>query len=70
MPVNKQNIEVSFTKGINQKLDDKQTLTSDLLKCENRVFTKQGELSKRKGYTALTTKDCDGNSITDPKIYL
>jgi hypothetical protein len=67
MALQKSNVDVSFEKGINQKKDSKQTLSSDLLKCENRVFTKQGALSKRKGYTAITTKDCDGNSITDLK---
>jgi len=67
MSVNKELINVTFTKGINQKLDDKVTLSADLLKCENRIFTKQGSLEKRNGYTTITNKDCDGNTLTDLK---
>jgi hypothetical protein len=67
MPISKSTIPIVFTKGINQKLEDKQTLAADLIKCENRVFTKQGVLTKRNGYDSISAKDCDGLTITDLK---
>jgi len=67
MTLSKQNIDVVFSKGINSKLDEKSTLTTDLITMENRVFTKKGALSKRNGYDRISAKDCNGNAITDLK---
>jgi len=67
MALQKRNFDVVFTKGINTKLDDKLTIASDLLTLENRVFSKQGALTKRNGYTALTNDDATGSAITNLK---
>lgn len=64
MALNKTQVPIVFTKGINQKTDNKQTLTADLIKCENRVFEKTGSVAKRKGYNKLSNKDTEGNTIS------
>ena len=58
MSLSKAKVEVLFTKGVNNKSDDKTVLNSDLLALENRVFTKYAALDKRYGYTQLGNKDC------------
>jgi hypothetical protein len=42
MALAKQTIDVSFTKGINTKTDEKIVMAAELLELENAVFTKFG----------------------------
>ena len=65
MALNTRNIDIVFTEGINQKLDNKSTDLAVLLTLENRVFTKVGSLNKRFGYTEISELDCDNVAITD-----
>lgn len=66
MTLTKTKLDITFSKGVNDKLDTKTTLNADLLALENRVFNKFGALDKRKGFTALSSLSC-GVSLTDFK---
>lgn len=65
MALNKQRIDIRFDKGVNTKLDNKSTIGADLLKLENRVFSKIGTLNKRNGYSPITVEDNSSNTITN-----
>lgn len=61
--LNKQNIPVSFTQGIDTKSDPKQVMMGSLLELENGVFTKSGAINKRYGYDALGT-NIEGSTVS------
>jgi hypothetical protein len=51
--INKQSIDVSFSKGLDTKTDPKRVPTGNFLSLENTIFDKGGLLQKRNGYSAL-----------------
>ncbi len=53
MPLQKQNLNVSFSKGIDTKTDSKQVVPGKLLVLENGVFTAPGKIIKRNGHVKL-----------------
>jgi hypothetical protein len=53
MALQKQQVPVSFSGGIDTKTDDKQVLATKLLELENGIFTKKGKIQKRHGYDLL-----------------
>jgi hypothetical protein len=59
------NININFAQGLDTKNDPKQLSTGKFLKLENSVFTTGGRLSKRNGYSLLTTLPS-----TSPASYL
>ena len=65
MPLNKTKVDVVFDRGLNNKIDSKLTLGADLLTLNNRVFTKAGALSKRKGFSNLSNTDCFDTTISN-----
>ncbi len=61
MSLQKQNVPISFAKGLDTKTDPKQIAIGNFLELQNTVFDKLGQLTKRNGYSKLTSLD-DGNS--------
>lgn len=55
MPLNKQTVNINFSKGIETKADDKQLPIDSFLALHNSVFTKTGRLTKRNGFSNITT---------------
>lgn len=55
MALNKQNVSVPFGQGIDTKTDPRQTVPGKLEVLQNSKFTQGLELSKRNGYSLLTT---------------
>lgn len=65
MALQKQNVSVPFTKGLDLKTDPKQVVPGKLLLLENGVFTSPGRIQKRNGYAAfLKTISGTTNSIS------
>jgi hypothetical protein len=64
MPLQKQNIPISFVQGIETKSDRKQVLPGRLLRLENGRFTSIGQIIKRDGYGALGSAIETGGSIS------
>lgn len=64
MALNKNNVDIIFTEGVNNKTDNKLTLNSSLLALENRRFIKTGALDKRLGFNPLSSSDCNETPIT------
>lgn len=62
MALNKTQIPLSFTGGIDTKTDDKQVLPTKLLELENGVFSKKGSIQKRHGYDILKKFIIDDSS--------
>jgi len=54
MPIQKQNLNISFQQGLDTKTDPWQVETGKFLSLQNQVFTKGGRLTKRNGYQQLT----------------
>ena len=46
-------LPIRFSGGVETKQDDKGVATTQLLRCENRIFTKAVSLAKRQGYASL-----------------
>lgn len=67
MALRKQNIPVSFDKGINTKTDEKQLQAGQLSVLENGVFETIGKLSVRNGYDALVNETLGGSSISNAR---
>lgn len=61
-------IPITFTSGVETKSDPKTVLPAKLLRLENAVFTKPGQVAKRNGYTALGTAISDGSTLTAPQM--
>lgn len=58
MPLQKQNIDISFAKGIDTKTDSRQQkLNGQLVELENVVFTQGLQFNKRNGYDKLASLD-------------
>ena len=63
MPLQKQNISVSFNGGLQQKTDAFQLQPNNMLLLENARFIKSGQVNKRTGFTSLTNQVVDGTNI-------
>ena len=63
MPLNKQNVSLPLSMGIDTKTDDKQQPAGTLNVLENAVFDEPGKLKKRNGYDKVDLKDTTGASI-------
>lgn len=61
MPLNKQNVSISFAQGLDTKVDPKQVVPGKLLELENVVFTTGMEFNKRNGYGKLAKLDAGVN---------
>lgn len=61
-------IPIKFGQGVDSKSDPKAVPAGKMLRLENAVFTKPNQISKRNGYTALSTTVAGGAAITAPKI--
>lgn len=55
MPVQKQQVSVNFQKGLDTKSDPWQVPIGNFLELENSVFTKQGLLQKRNGFSEIAS---------------
>ncbi len=55
MALQKQNLPINFSQGLDTKTDDKQIPPGKFLSLVNSVFTKAGLLSKRNGYGSLAS---------------
>ena len=53
MALGKQNISISFGKGVDTKTDNKQVVPGKLLNLENAVLKKVGKFVKRFGYGVI-----------------
>lgn len=62
--IQKQNIPLSFTGGLQSKTDALQLQPPALLELQNATFNKIGQLSKRFGYDILPTNIMGGGQIT------
>lgn len=54
MALQKQNIAINFSQGLDTKTDSKQVAPGRFLALQNSIFTKQGLLQKRNGFAELT----------------
>ena len=63
MPLQKQNISVSFSGGLQQKTDAFQLQPNNMLLLENARFIKSGQVNKRTGFKSLTNQVVDGTNI-------
>lgn len=64
MALNKQPVDVIFTKGVSQKTNNQLTLNESLIKLENRVFNKLGRLDKRTGFSVLSNNEIEDSELT------
>lgn len=55
MPLQKQNVNINFSQGLDTKTDPWQVTAGKMLSLENTIFDKGGLLQKRNGYQALTS---------------
>lgn len=55
MALERQNIQVNFSKGVDTKSDPKQVVPGKFLELNNCVFQSIGQVKKRNGYQALAT---------------
>lgn len=62
MALSKQNVPISFLKGIDTKSDSKQVVVGKLLLLENGIFTNPGKIRKRFGRTNIASLS-NGTSI-------
>ncbi len=62
MALQKQQVALSFSGGVDTKTDDKQVLPTKLLELENGIFTKKGSIQKRNGYGILSRSVIASNS--------
>ena len=63
MPLQKQNVSLSFSGGLQQKTDAFQLQPNNMLLLENARFIKSGQVNKRPGFTALSNQVTDGTNI-------
>ena len=59
MALQKMNLDIPFAQGLDLKTDPKQVTPGKFLALSNSVFTKGGLLTKRNGYSSLTTLNAD-----------
>src|SRR6266853_5523021 len=60
----KQPIDISFQKGLDQKTDPFRVPIGNFLRLQNQIFQKGGLLSKRNGYGQLTTLPSSADFLT------
>ena len=65
MALQKQNIPVSLSEGLNTKVDEKLVQAGQALTLENAEFDKIGAIVKPPGLTTYSTDVDDGNSLSD-----
>lgn len=65
MTLQKQNIDIVFTKGVDNKTNEQVLAGPSLKSLENRVFNKLGRLDKRKGLSALSNRDFTNDTIVN-----
>jgi hypothetical protein len=63
MPLQKQNVVIPFAGGVQTKQNEFLVEPPNLLELENGVFRKQGEISKRFGFTSLGREIQGGGTI-------
>lgn len=59
----KQNYSITFGQGLDTKTDPKLVVPGKLLELENTVFKKGGSLSKRNGYSQVSSTIVDGTNV-------
>ena len=69
MVLRKQNIDVPFTGGLNQKVSNKLLKPSEMRKLENGRYLKNGRIDKRYGYTNLG-QDVNTGTLASPSVLL
>lgn len=62
--LNKRDIPINFSQGVNTKADPWQVPAGQFLSLENSIFTKAGLLQKRNGYVPLSTLPATASYIT------
>lgn len=67
MPLDKQNFTLSFSTGIDTKVDPKQVVPGTLQSLENVVFDEIGAFRKRNGYDSLTLNVLNDTAISNPR---
>ena len=63
MAIQKSNVEVEFSQGLDTKTDDKLVLPGRLTTLENGVFAGGGTIEKRNGYEAFSTSILGTDSV-------
>ena len=66
MSLTKQNLDIIFNQGVDNKTDDTMRVNASLRSLENRVFNKIGRLDKRNGLSSLS--NIDFNNIQIPNM--
>lgn len=61
-------IPINFGQGVDSKSDPKAVPAGKMLRLENAVFSKPNQITKRNGYTALSTTVAGGAAISAPKL--
>lgn len=64
MPLQKQEIDIQISQGIDTKSDPKKVLPGRLLQLQNGIFSKPGEIRKANGWSAMTKSTVMGTSIS------
>lgn len=64
MPLQEQVVNLSFSQGLETKVDQKQVMPTKLLELENATFQSPLSLQKRNGYAALSTNVINGSPST------
>lgn len=70
MPLAKQNISISFERGLDTKTDNKQVMPGSMLLLENAVFSTPKEFKKRNGYNSLGLNVDTGGQAIDSAVAL
>lgn len=65
--IQKQNLDISFAKGVDQKTDPWRVSPDRFITLNNSVFTKAGRLTKRNGFPLLT--GVSDSTVTSIKTY-
>jgi len=63
MALNKQNVSISFEKGLDTKTDSKQVLPGKMLLLENATFLSVKRFDKRNGYAELPSIGSQGSAL-------
>lgn len=68
MALQKQNIPISFARGINTKVDNQQVEVGSFTLLENVVFDTVSKMQKRNGYESINRTLTTGEKIVDSKV--
>ena len=63
----KQNVSISFSKGVDTKTDSKQVIAGKMLVLENATFQSVNRIDKRNGYKLLPNAGTQGSAIASYK---